>query len=311
MITAAVLSPSLDISYEVDGFTVGEIHRPALVQRCAGGKGLNMARAARRLGASVQTVPVLGGAVGELLASLLTEEGIPATAVANAQETRICVSVAGARSSDGVMTEVYQRATPLADGVLAEVAAVLERVLTPPTGWLALSGGLPAGTAPEEVAEMLSRARRRGVAVAVDCYGELLPRLLQVGVDLVKVNRVEAAGLLGAGACEVGLVELTSGLAAAAGCPVVVTDGAAGSVLHQDGRTWVVAASERRGQHPVGSGDSYLGGLLAGLEEGRTLLEAVRLGAGAATANALLPGPGRLEPGLAREIAAELEFHPG
>ncbi|WP_197430157.1 1-phosphofructokinase family hexose kinase [Auraticoccus cholistanensis] len=303
MLTALVLSPSLDISYDVDQLTVGRIHRPRAVVRCAGGKGLNMVRAAARLGAPSQAVTVLGGPVGQLLATLLEEEGLEAVVVPNDRETRICVSVAGAE-----MTELYQRATPLGDGVLDQVGRALTDVL-PASGWLAVNGGLPEGTDPERVADLLAGARERGVRVAADCYGDLLALLLRRGVDLVKINRSEAAGLVGAGE-DADLAGLTAEVAARAGAPVVVTDGARGSMLTDGGTCWLVAASRHRGTWSQGSGDSYLGGLLAGLEEGLGLVEAVRLGAGAATANALLPGPGNLDPATARRIAAELEVQP-
>ncbi len=312
VLTALVLSPSLDISYDVEELTVGRIHRPRSVVRCAGGKGLNMVRAAARLGADARAVTVLGGPVGELLRTLLAEEGLAASVVANDAETRICVSVAGTE-----MTELYQHATPLGEGVLGQVGGQLEALLEADGpaagGWLAVNGGLPGGTDPEQVADLLGRARERGVRVAADCYGELLALLLRRGVDLVKINRSEASALVGTGgdgAAPDDLADLTAAVAGRAGAPVVVTDGAAGSMLQTEAGRWLVAASPRRGQHPVGSGDSYLGGLLAGLQQGSGLLDAVRLGAGAATANALLPGPGTLDPTTARQIAADLTVTP-
>ena len=71
-----------------------------------------------------------------------------------------------------------------------------------------------------------------------------------------------------------------------------------------------VAPTSRRGSYPVGSGDSFLGGLLAALERGDDLAHAVRLGTGCAVANALVPGQGHFDPALALEIAAEVELTP-
>lgn len=303
MLTAVVLSPSLDISYEVDELTVGTIHRPLSTVRYAGGKGLNMVRAAAALGARTQAVIVLGGPVGDLMRTLLAEEGLPAVVVPNPHETRICVSVAGEE-----MTEIYERATPLGRGVLGEVSQVLDRDVEP--GWLALNGGLPVGADAGEVAKLMTRYRSREVRLAVDCYGDVLPLLLDAGVDLVKVNRLEASQLLGLDPAAVDLVDLVDALAERAGAPVVVTDGARGSLLHDGAGCWRVAASARHGVHSVGSGDTYLGALLAAMESGQSLRDAVRLAAGAATANAQSPGPGVFDVDLARLLAAELEMTP-
>jgi fructose-1-phosphate kinase PfkB-like protein len=53
----------------------------------------------------------------------------------------------------------------------------------------------------------------------------------------------------------------------------------------------------------VGSGDAFLAGLVTGLDRGESWDGALRLALGAATANAELPGAGRLEPARASELA--------
>lgn len=302
MITALVLSPSLDVSCTIDSLRPGEIHRPEAVARVAGGKGLNLARAASVLGADVDAVVLLGGAVGSLVGELLIGDGIDFATVPNGLDTRICFSVAGTERSEVEMTEFYQRATPVTVSPerIAEALAAGEAG----TGdWLAFSGGLPEGIEPAELVELLMARRRAGVRIAVDCYGPVLAALLEAGVDLVKINRSEAAELVG----EDGDAEqLAVAVAGRSRCPVVVTDGADGSVLVEAGEACRIPASAERGRFPVGSGDSYLGGLLAGLEQGLDLPAAVRLGAGAGTANALQLGAGVLDPAAARRIAGEL-----
>ena len=54
-------NPSIDRLYELDRLTVGAIHRPELVVAVPGGKGLNAARAAARLGGRVTAVGIVGG----------------------------------------------------------------------------------------------------------------------------------------------------------------------------------------------------------------------------------------------------------
>ena len=62
-----------------------------------------------------------------------------------------------------------------------------------------------------------------------------------------------------------------------------------------------------RGRYPVGSGDAFLAGLVTGLERGRDWDDALRLALGAATANAELPGAGRLEGARAEALAAQAQ----
>ena len=58
---------------------------------------------------------------------------------------------------------------------------------------------------------------------------------------------------------------------------------------------------------PVGSGDAFLAGLVVALDRGDGWAEALQLALGAATANAELPGAGRLDPARAVSLAAQAE----
>jgi len=60
-----------------------------------------------------------------------------------------------------------------------------------------------------------------------------------------------------------------------------------------------------RGRYPVGSGDAFLAGLVVALERGDGWSGALRLALGAATANAELPGAGRLDASRAQALAEQ------
>jgi fructose-1-phosphate kinase PfkB-like protein len=60
-----------------------------------------------------------------------------------------------------------------------------------------------------------------------------------------------------------------------------------------------------RGRYPVGSGDAFLAGLVVALDGGAGWGIALRLALGAATANAELPGAGRLDPSRAEALAEQ------
>ena len=58
-----------------------------------------------------------------------------------------------------------------------------------------------------------------------------------------------------------------------------------------------------RGRYPVGSGDAFLAGLVTSLDREEGWHAALCSALGAATANAELPGAGRLDPSRAVELA--------
>jgi 1-phosphofructokinase family hexose kinase len=309
VITVAGLTPSLDLTYTVDSLRPGRIHRVPEVVRCAGGKALNMARAASTVGADVTVVAILGGPTGRSLQEMLASEGLAFTAVHSPAETRICVSIAA--EDTGRLTEVYQEAAPLpaevAESFMSTIAAAL------PTGaggavpgWLSVSGRAPLGSA-EMIADLVRVGKRAGVRVAVDTHAEALPRAIEARPTLIKINREEAAELLAAPP-ESDLLEMALDIRARCGAVVVLTDGTNGSLAVDDHAGIRAEAPSVIGGYPVGSGDSFLGGLVAALDQGAALGEALRTATACGVANALVPGQGHFSYRSFSDLAAAVQL---
>lgn len=305
MITVAGYSPSLDVTYLVDSLTLGQIHRPDEVVRCAGGKALNMARAAATLGADVCLVGILGGHTGQTVAEGLAAEGVAVRTVATPDETRTCVSVA-AGDAPG-LTEIYEHAAPVSAAVWTAFGDALVEAVTTRPGWLSMSGSAPRGLPSEAIADLARRARDLGARTAIDTHSAALPAALDTGPDLVKVNRAEAAEVLARPAAD-DLVTMGRELAARTGGMVVLTDGRDGSIAVHSGSAVRVHAPDLVGRYPVGSGDSYLGGLVHLLDSGSDLPEALRTATACGIANALVPGAGRFTADSVAEVLPRVQL---
>jgi 1-phosphofructokinase family hexose kinase len=291
VITCLALSVSLDITYLVGHYELGGIHRPLETLKLAGGKALNVARAARALGAETRVIGIIGGPTGERVRSLLGS--IPATLISDTAETRSCVSVADV--SRGALTEIYEYASPIAAPAWSEFEAGVGALDPTPGEWVVLSGSIPDGVPVDRLADLLRRCSAAGAKIAIDTHGPALAAVLGLA-DLVKVNRAEAAELL-AGA-NAGLEELTMGIRSLtrSGATVVVTDGVRGalaavhSIPGARDEEIFIAGDPEVGQFPVGSGDSYLAALLVALDSGVTVRNALIDAAACASANAKRPG---------------------
>jgi 1-phosphofructokinase family hexose kinase len=304
VITVAGLTPSVDLTYVVDHLELGRIHRPTQVVRRAGGKPLNFARAAAALGADVTIVAVLGGWTGDWLAEELARAEITVHRVTTPVLTRTCVSISPADSDE--LTELYEYAELIPADVWAQARDALTAELADRPGWLVISGGPPRGLPPTGLAELAELAHHAGCRVAADTHGASLVPLLHSRPELVKINRAEAAQVLGLDQAT-DLTEMTKRLQDKTGGTVVLTDGAAGSLgLAADGRTHTVGAPALRGRFPVGSGDSYLAGLLTALDRGEDLGAALRLATAAGVANAQVPGPGSFDTALVHDLQREV-----
>jgi fructose-1-phosphate kinase PfkB-like protein len=71
---------------------------------------------------------------------------------------------------------------------------------------------------------------------------------------------------------------------------LVLTDGAAGAVGWDDDGGWRVTTDADPGGYPVGSGDCFLAGLVAGLADDAPLPDALVTAASVGAANAAVPG---------------------
>lgn len=277
MITCLALSPALDVTYLVPSVEVGRIHRPHTVLRNAGGKALNVARATAVLGGEAHAVAALGGRVGMLVADLLEASGIPLAAVETGGETRTCLTIA-ADDAEG-LTEFYEPAAPLADGVVRAAVGLL-----PPGGLVVLAGSIP----PLDLDLLVDLLRGR--RLVIDTHGAALAALIdRADPEIVKVNRTEAAALVGSPEDDP-LEHLAAALRERSGGTVVVTDGTAGSLAVDERGMHRAVPDPVRGRYAVGSGDSFFAGLLVGLERGDALPDALLLAAASGSANAQVPG---------------------
>ncbi len=293
MIVALALSPGLDVTYEVDALALGGITRPSAVTRVAGGKALNVARAAAGLGADVHALAVLGGPTGEWVAALLADDGVPATVVAGTGTTRTCLTIVEA-SGGATSTDLYEPATELDRASWASFArAARDRAAARPGGWFALSGSIPRGVPLDELAGLLVELRAAGARVVVDGSGAGL-RATAGAADLVKVNRHEAEELVGAPLATA--TEAGRALRERLGVDSVVTDGVYGAAALLGGAELLAPPTRRPGRFPAGSGDAFLGGLLTALDRGDAYDAALALAVSAAERNAHVPGQGRLAP---------------
>ena len=145
--------------------------------------------------------------------------------------------------------------------------------------------------------------------MAVDTHSEALPAAVDRRPDLVKINRGEAAELLERPERS-DLAEMSTMINVRTGGMVVLTDGVAGAIGCDGSRVLRARGPGVRGAYPVGSGDAFLGGLVAALDRGADLADGLRLGMACGTANALVPGPGRLDRDTAYALADKITIDP-
>lgn len=291
MILCVAANPSVDRTFVVRDVIPGSIHRPLDAVAVAGGKGLNVARAAASLGAHVHAVALLGGHSGRWIAEQLEQDGVEHDAVwLDGRETRTSMSVAG---SPAGLTEFYEHGPDVQADEWRRFAETVER-RAGDARWMTLSGSLPPGAPPGGFEPLIPLTQ-----TAFDSR--------EAGVDarplVVKLNGAEA----GAEGDPLGAARRLQSRSRGA---VIVTMGTAGAVmLTPEGRA-LAGRLNVEGPYPVGSGDAFLAGLVVALDGGAGWEEALALALGAGAANAEIAGAGRLDGARARQLSEQAVVQP-
>lgn len=295
MILAVALSPSVDHTYVVDELVPGTIHRPVETVRLAGGNGLNVARAARALGADVVAVAIVGGASGRWIATSLEIEGIEFGPVIGRGQTRLRTTLT---DRSGALTELYEPPTAIEQAEWDSLEDTLAGAIVESVpSWIVVSGILPPGAPPDAISRIIAIADEAGARIAVDSAEDGVRQALENGADLVTVSAVHAAALLGADDSH-DLRALGGGLrklATSEDTTIVVMDGSQGAWASFPDADPIVLPPAELGRYRLGCGDAFVAGLVQALEADKTPGEALTVATSASAANSRIPGAGRLD----------------
>jgi tagatose 6-phosphate kinase len=303
VIIAAGLTPAWQQILRFDRFRTGEVNRAVDVHWCASGKVLNVALALGHLGASCETIALLGGPPREHIEREFFSMGMSARWVATHWATRVCTTILDAQS--GATTELVENAGPVTDSELQQFTATYRQAVGQ-ADLAVLTGSLPRGAPPTLFRDMLRETPCRAI---LDIRGRELIEALECRPFLVKPNHQELSETLGRA------IRDESNLAAAMhelnerGAQwVVVTQGAQPLWISSEGRRYRISPPEVKVVNPIGSGDCLAAGIAWALSSSCEPLEAIRRGVAAAVENAGQLLPGRVDPELVGQRADQLRI---
>lgn len=259
------------------------------LQRLPGGKGLNQAVAAARMGVAVAMIGACGDdADGATLAALLTAEGVDASGVRlraaegpSAAHTGLAQVIVADDGENAIVVHGGANATLTPDEVRESSAAVASPVGT--------AAGATRGcrvavaqleTPPATVAAFLEAARENGMRTMLNTAPALPDtRALLALADIVVLNETELAHYVGASA-DAGTARR---LLDRPGQAIIVTLGAQGALcVTADGASHF-AAPRVAVRDTTGAGDCFCGVLAAMLTRGHELPAALRQAVAAAS----------------------------
>lgn len=242
-----------------------------------GGKGANQAVAAARLGANVQFIGAIGqDQIGHTMRDAFAQDGIDITAieeipnqstglamiqVADSGENSIVISAGANGELSPELVEKHQAIIAQADMLLMQLESPIEAVT---------------------LAAKLAKQAKTKVALN-PAPAQPLPQSLLSLVDMITPNETEAEILTGVKVVD----EQTAALAAdkfhQVGIEtVLITLGAKGVYVSEKGNGQIIAGFRVQAIDTTAAGDTFNGGLVTALLEGKTLSESIRFAHAAA-----------------------------
>jgi 1-phosphofructokinase family hexose kinase len=308
MIITVSLNAALDRVLTVPNFQLGHRHRASEGLALPGGKGVNIARALKRLDVPVAATGLAGGGTGTRILEELRIEGILHDFVLIGDESQTSTTVVD--PSGNSYTEIYERGPKVEPG---ELELFLEKLhyVARSADWVVFAGSLPRAVDDAFYAEAIRDLNRRGVRTALDAEGEPLRLGVEAEPFLVSPNEREAEALVGHEFNdEADFVQALDDIAEQGARNVLIGEGSGCFALfreERERRRFRVVAPELDVVSRVGSADVLLAGFIAAQVAGRPLEEALRSAVAAGAASTLAVGAGRFEPREAGRLLPSVE----
>jgi 1-phosphofructokinase family hexose kinase len=297
VIVTVTLNAAMDRTLLVPNFQLGHRHRASLGLASAGGKGVNVARALRRLGVPVVATGFAGGRIGVQIADGLSEEGILNDFVRIEGDSRTSLALLDPIADQ--YTEINEWGPEVTD---AELDALREKLgyLTQGAEFVVFAGSLPRDVPPDFYGEIVRDLNRRQILVVLDAEGEPLRHGVQAEPYLVAPNLREAEALVGHEfSVEGDTAAALEEIAELGARNVLITEESGCFALVRDGgepQRVRAIAPRLEAVSTIGAGDTLLAGFLAARLEGRSVEESVRHAVAVGSASVLEAGPGRFDP---------------
>jgi 1-phosphofructokinase family hexose kinase len=296
MIVTVTLNAAIDRTLVVPNFQPGHRHRASAGFQSAGGKGINVARALKRLGAPVVCTGLAGGRTGTLLVEELTNEGILNDFVRIREESRTSITVLDPTTN--AYTEINEWGPEVSEDELDMLREKLD-YLAQRAEFVVLAGSLPRGLDPGVYGAFVRDLARRQLLAVLDTEGEPLRLGVEAEPYLVSPNQQEAEALVGHEFDEEDLAAALDEIASVGARNVIVTQDTGCYALLREDRDALRVRARAPHVEPtstVGAGDTLLAGFIAARVSGRSFDDAVRSAVAAGAASVLEPGPGRFDP---------------
>ena len=303
MILTVCLSPSVDVTIELDSLNIGRMNIVKSKTLSYTGKAITVAIGAARLGEEAFTTGFMYDENGAMFERNLEKEGVSSSFVWNSGRVRENYKCIDQRSMLTEINDVGERVDE------ENLLKLLEKVksFSARANVTVVSGGLPRGVEAGYYRELFRAVDPKSLKIA-DAEGARLFSALEAGIDLVKPNLDELQSTLGREFLD--KEDMLSGcreLLDRGAKIVLLSLGEEGAVITDGSRNYYCKSLNVAVNSTVGAGDGMVAAAAIMLQQGAALPEILRAGVAAGTATVTTFGTVSFTKNKYHEIFSGLE----
>jgi len=289
MIVTITMNPAVDKSTTIEKLIPEKKLRCSEMVVEAGGGGINVSKAIKKLGGETYAIFPSGGMNGKVLENSLTKLGIKYSALPVEAETRENIVVTEVSTN-----EQFRFVLPGAElkpDLESSLQSCLES-LKPIPSIIVASGSLPPGISETFYADLARLSKKMNAKYILDTSGKPLQLAAMEGVYLLKPNLGELSKLVGKETLELDEVDdAAMEIVSRGNCEVIVVSlGPSGALLVTKQGYEHVPAPIVKKVSTVGAGDSMVAGMTWMISQGKSWKEVVTFGVACGTASTMNPG---------------------
>lgn len=304
MIYTVTLNPAVDRTVVIENLRTGTVNRVVSRREDAGGKGINVSKCLKKLGAESVAAMILAGDTGRRLETMLKNLGIPVLAVWAEGENRTNLKVID--PVKGENTDINEPG-PV---VIPELLGMLKEKLrgqVKPGDVLILSGSLPAGVDRGLYGEWTAFFRGLGACVYLDADGEPMRKGMAAIPYLIKPNNEELAALLGKEKLTMEeMVAEGQRLRETGIAEIVISMGGDGALFVSADGCYQAEGLDVPVKSTVGAGDSVVAAMAYGQAQNLCREEKIKLAVAMGGASVMQSGTQSPEAALVWELAEQV-----
>jgi len=264
-VVCITLNPALDLAFDLETLTLGQVNRPTHAQLEAAGKGVNVARVLASLGHEVVVSGFLGQDNDAPFRLAFPHYGVQDAFVRVPGNTRINAKLA---EQSGRVTDINGPGMPIEAAHLEALRTTLDGLFesSAPPEAVVVAGSLPPGIDQPAFGELLAFLKGFAVPLWVDTSGPALLTAIAAQPAAVKPNETELADWAGSVLDTEQQRQAAAKRLHASGIEhALISAGAEGVLWASQYGTWHSTPPSVHAVNTVCAGDTLVAGMLHGL----------------------------------------------